>query len=224
VNDAADVGRNATFIVQDAPTARVVAQLGAPAGKLPVVTRKNGCGVPPPNVNVPPARAAFPVLVTVSGNGAEVVSVNQLPKFSEVGDTVAVRVTVEAVPLSETGDPVTVTLAAMVSVPENEPVVVGANTTLIVHVDAAFNVPLHVPPAVPAGREKGAVAVIAMPVRVAVPTLRRTSCFAVLVVPVPMVPNDSGPPVTFAIAVAAPGTNSTAPASTNPFVFRGVPK
>ena len=198
--------------------------MGAPAGKLPVVTRENGCGVPPPNVNVPPARAAFPVLVTVSGNGAEVVKVNQLPKLSAVGDTVAVRVTAEPVPLSETGDPVTIALAAIVSVPENEVAVVGAKTTLIVHVEAAFNVPPQVPPAVPAGRENGAVGVITIPVRGAVPTLCRTSCCAALVVPVPIVPNDNGPPVTFATAVAAPGTNSTAPASTNPFVFRCVPK
>lgn len=127
-------------------------------------------------MNVPPVRAVFPLFVTFTGNAVEVVSVNQLPKFSELGDTVATKVAAEPVPLSGTGEPVTATLAAIVRVPANDPEVVGAKTTLIVHVEAAFNVPPHVPPAVPIGRENGAVAEIVMPVRLAVPTLCNTSC------------------------------------------------
>jgi len=42
LNDAAAGGLNATLIVQEAPTASVEPQLGAPAGKLPVVIRENG--------------------------------------------------------------------------------------------------------------------------------------------------------------------------------------
>ena len=198
--------------------------MGAPAGKLPVLIREKVCGIPPPNVNVPPASATFPVLLTVSVSGAEVVAVNQLPKLSAPGDTPADCVVAAPVPLSETGDPVTLTLAVIVSVPVKGPAAVGVKTTLIVQVDAAFKVPPHVPPAAPAGLEKGAVAVIVMPVRLAVPTLCSTTCCEALVLPAPMVPNDSGPPVTFAIAVAAPATNSTAPASTKPFVLRCVPK
>lgn len=150
--------------------------MGAPDGKLPVVTREKGCGVPPPNVNVAPVNPVLPVLVTVTSIGAEVDPVNQLPEASDAGDTLAVNAAAELVPVNETGEPVTVTLAAMLSVPVNDPAAVGANTTLIVQVDAAFNVPPHVPPAVPVGRENGAVAVIAIPVRLAVPTLCSTSC------------------------------------------------
>jgi hypothetical protein len=210
--------------VQEAPIAKVVAQLGAPDGKLPVFTREKVCGVAPPNVNVPPASAVFPVLVTVSVSGAEVVVVNQLPKLSVAGDTLADCVIAAPVPLKETADPVTLTLALIVSVPAKGPAAVGVNTTLIVQVDAAFNVVPHVPPAVPAGLENGAVAVIVMPLRLAVPTLCTMSCCGALVLPVAIVPNDNGPPVTFAIAVAAAGTNSTAPAFTKPLVFRCVPK
>jgi len=224
LNVVADAGLKTTLMVQEAPTARLAPQLGAPAGKLPVVIREKVCGVPPPKANVPPAKAMLPVFVTVSVSGAEVVAVNQFPKLSVPGETLAVRVTADPVPLSETGEPETVTLAAIESVPVKEPAVIGENTTLIVQVEAAFNVMPQVPPAVPAGRANGAVAVIVMPVRLAVPTLCSTSCCGALAEPVPTVPNANGPPETFATAVAAPGTNSTAPASTNPFVFRGVPK
>jgi hypothetical protein len=210
--------------VHEAPIAKVVAQLGAPDGKLPVLIREKVCRVAPPKVNVPPASAVFPVLVTVSVSGTELVAVNQLPKLSAAGDTLADCVTAAPVPLSETGDPVTLTLAVIVSVPAKEPAAVGVNTTLIVQVDAAFNVVPHVPPVVPASLENGAVAVIVIPVRLAVPTLCSTSCCGALMLPVPIVPNDNGPPVTFAIAVAAAGTNSTAPASTKPSVLRCVPK
>ena len=49
-------GANVTLMVQVAPTARVAPQFGAPVGKVPVVTRENGWGVPPPKLKVPPAR------------------------------------------------------------------------------------------------------------------------------------------------------------------------
>ena len=176
LNDVADVGLNATFMVQEAPAASVPPQLGAPAGKRPVMTRENGCGMPLPNVNVPPANAVFPVLVTVSSIGADVAPVNQLPKARDAGDTLTVNVAAEPVPLSDTGEPLTVTFAVMVSVPANDPAAVGANTTLIVQVEAAFKVAPHVPPAIPAGRENGGVGVIVMPLRLAVPTLCKTSC------------------------------------------------
>ena len=77
-------------------------------------------------MNVPPARAVFPLFVTLTGNVVEVVSVNQFPKFSELGDTVATKVAAVPVPLSATGEPVTVTLAAIVSVPANDPEAVAA--------------------------------------------------------------------------------------------------
>lgn len=65
LNASADAGANCTLMVQEAPTARVAPQFGAPAGNVPEVTRENGCGVPPPKVKVPPARAVDPVFVTV---------------------------------------------------------------------------------------------------------------------------------------------------------------
>jgi hypothetical protein len=198
--------------------------LGADAGKLPLLIREKDSGVPPPKLNVPPARAVLPVLVIVSVSGAEVVPVTQFPKLSVPGDTLAVLVDAEPVPLSETGEPVTVTLAATLSAPVNGPATVGEKTTLMVQVVAAANVAPQVPPAVPAGRENGAAVAIVIPVRLAVPTLCNTSCCDGLVVPVATVPNDNGPPDRFAIAVAAPAINSTAPASTAPFVFRCVPK
>src|ERR1700688_3080424 len=51
------------------------------------------------------------------------------------------------VPLSATGEPVTFTLAKMVSVPFTAPVAVGVNTTLMVQVVPGFKVVVQVPPA-----------------------------------------------------------------------------
>src|ERR1700722_8078974 len=51
---AADGGAKSTLIVHDAPALSVAPQFGAPVGNVPVVTRANGCGVPPPNVKEPP--------------------------------------------------------------------------------------------------------------------------------------------------------------------------
>lgn len=75
--------------MQEALTAKAAPQFGAPAGNVPVVTRVKGCGVPPPRVNVPPARAVFPVLVTVRFSVGLVVPVAQFPKASGDGVTLA---------------------------------------------------------------------------------------------------------------------------------------
>jgi len=53
---------------------------------------ENGCGVPPPKVKVPPARAPVPVLLTVSVCAALVVPNGTVPNASEVGFTLAVSV------------------------------------------------------------------------------------------------------------------------------------
>ena len=77
-------------MVHEAPTANVAAQFGAPVGNVPVVTREDVCGVPPPKVKVPPANAEFPVLVTVNSIGLLAVPVAQLPKAKGLGLTLAV--------------------------------------------------------------------------------------------------------------------------------------
>src|SRR5207302_9794903 len=76
---------NATLIVHEAPAANVPAQLGAPAGNAPVVTRLNCPGVMD---CAPPVAAVAPLLVTVTSSGLLVVPAAQLPNASEVGDTV----------------------------------------------------------------------------------------------------------------------------------------
>src|SRR5882672_2387987 len=55
------VGVNTTLIVQFAPAASVVPQLGAPPGKVPVVIRENE----PVNVTPMPVSVALPVLCKV---------------------------------------------------------------------------------------------------------------------------------------------------------------
>ncbi len=116
-------------------------------------------------------------------------------------------------PLSVTGEPVTVTLAVMVSVAGTAPTAVGENTTLIVQVAPAFRVAPQVPP--PAEREyRGDEKASVIPVPVAVPVLCSVRVCAALVVPVATLPKVNGPPVTLSTAVAGPAANSTAPAST----------
>ena len=117
----------------------------------------------------------------------------------------AARTAATPVPLRVTGDPATVTLAVMVTVPPYVVVVVGANCTTIVQVPGPASVVPHVPPAAPAGREKPAGKVpTAIPVSGACTSvvkgegLRRTRS-ADNHVPV----NVRGPGVTF--AMAAPG-------------------
>jgi hypothetical protein len=73
-------------MVQFAPTAKVAVQVppAVPVG------REKGWMAPPPKVKVPPARAVFPVLVTVKVRGELAVPVAQVAKASGLGATVAV--------------------------------------------------------------------------------------------------------------------------------------
>jgi hypothetical protein len=168
---AAVVGANVTLIVQVAATARAAPQVppAPPAG------RAKGCGVPPPKVNVPPASAWLPVLVTVNVSALLVVPVAQLPNAKGLGDTLAVKVAAIPVPLNVTGEPFTVALPVMVAVPFTAPGAVGVNTMSIVHVAPAARVAAHVPPAAPAGRENGAVTTTAVPVKFDPPVLCNVS-------------------------------------------------
>lgn len=176
------------MMVQFAPTANAVAQVppADPAG------RENGCGVPPPKVNEPPAKAELPVLVTVRVSALLVVPVAQFPKASGLGETLAERVAAVPVPLSETGELVTVAFPVMVTVPVAAPIVVGVNTTLIVHVAPAANVVPQVPPAV--ALAKGEVTATVKPVKVAPPLLLTVSGCDALVVPASSFPkaNEAG--------------------------------
>src|SRR6266404_4964610 len=70
----------------------------------------------------------------------------------DVGVRLADTTAAMPVPLSDTGEPLTLTLAVMVTVPVFAPVLVGVNVTLIVQVPPAANVAPQVPPAAPAGR------------------------------------------------------------------------
>jgi hypothetical protein len=136
--------------------------------------------VPPPKVKVPPARAELPVLVTVTVRALLVVPVAQFPNASGFGVTVARCVAATPVPLSETGEPVTVTFPAMVAVPVTVPGgAVAVNVTVMVQVAPAARVVPQVPPAL----ENGDVTATVMPVRLAPPVLESVSVCAALVVP-----------------------------------------
>ena len=138
-----------------------------------------------------------------------------------VGMRLKLTTEVKPVPLRPTGEPLTATpVAAMVAVPAGAgPIAVGENTTLIEQLVPAARVVRQL--GAPAGkvpvlvREKGAVIVTVIPVRVEPPVLCRVSICPTLVVLTAILPNANGPPVT--MAAAAPGWNSTAPASTKPF-------
>ena len=137
---------------------------------------------------------------------------------------VALTTGVIPVPVRPTGEPVTPTLAVMVAVPVEAPTAVGEKTTLMVQVaPPPASVAAQVPPAAPAGLENGAVTTTVIPVKVAVPVLCRVRVCAVLVVPTTSYRMRAGPPVTLAIAVVPPATNSTAPASTKLLVFLAFP-
>jgi hypothetical protein len=134
------------------------------------------------------------------------------------------------VPVSVTAEPVTGTLAVMVTVPPAGPTAVGANATLIVQFAPADKV---VPQfGAPAGngvavktRVNGALTVMLIVVAPAVPELLSVRFWVALVVPVPTLPNarDVGATLSIAVVVPAP-VNSIAPASTEPFAFLLVPK
>jgi hypothetical protein len=167
----------------------------------------------------PPVKATLPVLVTVRVRALLVVPTAQLPKANGFGVTVAVRIAAVPVPVSVTGEPVTGTLAVMVSVPLYDCTAVGANVTLMVQVAPAAKVAPQFPPV----REKPAgKAPRVMPVRVAPPVLLSVRSSALVVVTTTL-PNASGDGDTVAIAIAG-ATNSTAPTSTALLAFREVPK
>jgi len=212
------VGANTTLIVQVPGAARVAPQLP------PAVALANG----PVKARALKVNVPVPAAVTVTDCDALVVPSVVDGNVSEVGTTLTVNGGgATPVPLSETGDPVTGTLAVMVAVPVAAPGVVGENTTLIVQVAAAASVAVQVPPAAPAGRENGAVTATAMAVAPAVPVLCRVSVPGVLVVPSVTLPNASGPPVTLSTAILAVAWNSTAPISNTvvlPGSGRGFPK
>jgi hypothetical protein len=85
-----------------------------------------------------------------------------------IGFGVIATVRITPVPLSATGDPVTVALVpVIVAVPLAAPAAVGLNRTLMVQVAAAASVAVQLPPL----RLKGAVTATAMPVKAPVPVL-----------------------------------------------------
>jgi hypothetical protein len=127
------------------------------------------------------------------------------------------------VPVRVTGEPLTATLPVIVAVPVEVTGAVGEKTTLIMQILRGAKVPVQFPPAAPVGREKGAVIATVIPVSVPAPVLCRMRVRAALVEPVPTFPNASGPPVTLAVALGAPG-NSTAPMSNPGPDGRGFPK
>jgi hypothetical protein len=141
-----------------------------------------------------------------------------------VGDTVAVLTAGTPVPLSATGEPATVTFAAMVAASVADPVAVGVNTTLMVQ-DPGAKVPAQVPPAVPPGLENGGVTAKLMPVALAVPLFVSVRVLDALVVPTGWFPNASDLGVTLSIATFG-DWNSTAPTSKfePPRSGRGFPK
>lgn len=110
-----------------------------------------------------PVRVTLPVLVSVkpcAGSRVQLITPFPVPGQLRVWDTlqlagasVALTTCATPVPLSDTGEPVAVTLPVTLTVAFTRLVAVGENTTLIVHVEAAARVAPQVPPAVPAGRE-----------------------------------------------------------------------
>ena len=129
-------------------------------------------------------------------------------------------------PLRATGEPVTVVLAVIANVPFTVPMAVGLKTTLMVQVAVAtVRVPVQVPPAAPAGREKlDGENTRVMPVTSPVPVLFNTSCMDALVAPGATLLKLSGPPLTLATGVFGGRTYSTAPMSTALLVFLVLPK
>src|SRR4029077_2850477 len=202
-------GANTTPMVQLAPTARPAPQDPPEREYLE----------PALKVKVPPAKATLPVLVTVTLIGLLVVPVAQLPKANGLGATLADRTAATPVPVRLTGEPVTGTLAVIVTVPLAVVVFVGVNTTLMEQLAPAFKVAPQLPP----DRENGAVTTTAMVVAWAPPLFVSVRVCAALVVPttVPLNVSEVGD----TLRTANAGTmNSTAPASTALFAFLAFPK
>jgi hypothetical protein len=117
---APDPAANVTLMVQEAPTAKVPLQFGAPAGNAPEFTRVKFAGV---IGNNPPVSVTSPVLVTVASNTLLVVPAAQLPNASEPGVTDAARITAAAV--NWTGEPTTGADPVIVAVPDSAELAVG---------------------------------------------------------------------------------------------------
>lgn len=136
-----------TLIVQVAPTASVPVVVQDPPA-VPV-GREKGLLVLVRFAVIPVVVATFPVLVTVRVCALLAVPSYQVPNESGLGDTVSVRTTGTAVPVSVTGEPFTVTLAAIVAAAVLVPPVAGVagalNTMLMVQLLLAANVAPHVP-------------------------------------------------------------------------------
>src|SRR6267154_224641 len=100
----------------------------------------NWVGFAPPSAPCAiPVRLTLPVLVSWKVWAGQPVPVHPpVGTFGLAAHVVGVRVAATTgaapVPLSATGEPVTLTLAVMVAVPVFAPVVVGENVTLIVQV------------------------------------------------------------------------------------------
>lgn len=187
LNEVAVVGAKTTLIVQFAPTPSVAPHVPGFA-----IGRENGCGVPPPNVNAPPAKAPDPVFVTVRVKAALVAPTVVFGNASDVGLTLAVKVAAAPVPVNCTGEPVMGALPVRVSDPLSGPEAVGVKTTPMVQFAPAARVVVQVPAAAPAARaymvvEKPRV----RPVRLAPPELVRVRFLADVVLPTPTLPKAS---------------------------------
>src|SRR5580704_2736721 len=103
----------------------------------------------------------------------------QLPNASGPPVTLAIAAPATPVPVSETGEPVTVApVPVMVTEPVAAPAAVGLNRTKMVQFAPAFRVAAQVPPF----RLKGAVTVIAVIGKAAVPVLESVNVWLALFV------------------------------------------
>jgi hypothetical protein len=154
-------------------------------------------------------RLAAPLLLTVIV-ACFTVLVAGVDVIAGVGAEMPTIAAAVPVPLSVTGEPVTVALEVIVSVALINPTAVGENTTVIVQ-DPAIGV--NVVPQVPPAREnRGDENASAIPVTSTVPVLLRVRVRAALVPPCGTLPKFSGPPVTLAARITLL-PNSTAPIS-----------
>jgi hypothetical protein len=168
---------------------------------------------------VTPVSVTFPVLVNVKIDvGPLVVAPRAVfGKVPGLGDQAPFGAAATEVPVSVTGEPAIVPeLELTATLPVEVPAVPGGalNTTLIVQLVPPASVVLHVPPAVPVGRENGPVNVVPMLFTGRLPVLFSVSGWDALDVPAgtPVYVNEVGE--TFAPKVGGPDPASTAPAST----------
>lgn len=141
-------------MMQLVPGARVVwpAIWPPPAGPQVDVVRKTGKSaalVPETAPCAIPVSGTFPVLVSTNTWAGQVNMPHPrvaLPNACEVGVRLAAMTGAAPVPDNATGEPLTATLAVMVTVPVFAPVDVGENVMVIVQVAPAFKVAMQVPP------------------------------------------------------------------------------